>query len=141
MLRVSARAVAIGTLVALVRVCPASDVVWIPIPLLAYPTPIANNAVTSVDDGSGWATVVYSFMGIRDPGDEETITAASYKLEYPQRDPAWERIADAPLGAISSRMKPSSRLGNDCSQRCEVRADGSPVADASSPRWRKPWGA
>ena len=53
---------------------PASDAVWTPLP--AYPTPIANNAVTSVDNGDGTITV-YSFMGIRAPADEETITPAS----------------------------------------------------------------
>lgn len=98
MCRFVARAVAIGALVASVKVCPASDVVWTPLP--AYPTPIANNAVTSVDNGDGTFTL-YSFMGIRNPADQETITPASYRLLYPGGD--WQQIADAPL--LNGRAK------------------------------------
>lgn len=100
MRRYLARIVVIVAFVASVRVCPASDVVWVH--LRPYPTPIANNAVTSVDNGNGRPTL-YSFMGIRNPADEETITPASYKLVFPRRKSAWERIADAPL--LNGRAK------------------------------------
>ena len=98
MCRCSARVVAIVAVVVSVQVCPASDVVWTPLP--AYPTHIANNAVTSVDNGDGTITV-YSFMGIRAPADEGTITPASYRLVYPGG--GWQPIADAPL--LNGRAK------------------------------------
>jgi len=68
--------------------------------LAPYPTPIANNAVTSVcADGT---CSLYSFMGIVDPADANTITAASYRLVSPGTGP-WEPIADAPL--LNGRAK------------------------------------
>ncbi len=62
--------------------------------LTPYPIPIANNAVTSVCDPDG--CTLYSFMGIVDPSNATTITAASYKLTSPGTG-AWQPLADAPL--------------------------------------------
>lgn len=62
--------------------------------LSPYPTAITNNAVTSVCN-AGTCTI-YSFMGMTNPADSGTITAASYKLTSPGTD-AWVQIADAPL--------------------------------------------
>ena len=61
--------------------------------LRAYPTPITNNAVTSVCDGAD--CTVYSFMGMTNPATSGSITAASYKLTSPGTG-AWVSIADAP---------------------------------------------
>ena len=61
--------------------------------LRAYPTPITNNAVTSVCEGAD--CTVYSFMGMTNPTTSGTITAASYKLTSPGTG-AWISIADAP---------------------------------------------
>lgn len=62
--------------------------------LRAYPTTITNNAVTSVCDGTD--CTIYSFMGMTNPSDSGTITAASYKLNSPGTS-SWISIADAPL--------------------------------------------
>lgn len=62
--------------------------------LPALPIAVSNNAVTSVanDDGT---TTLYSFMGITDPDDSGSITAAAHRLDFPGGE--WQRIADAPL--------------------------------------------
>jgi len=62
--------------------------------LSPYPTVITNNAVTSVCN-AGTCTM-YSFMGMTNPTDPNTITAASYKLTSPGTG-GWVQIADAPL--------------------------------------------
>ncbi len=62
--------------------------------LSPYPTPITNNAVTSVCN-AGTCTI-YSFMGMTDPTDSNTITATSYKLTSPGTG-GWVQIADAPM--------------------------------------------
>ena len=46
------------------------------------PLALSNNAVTSVDNGDGTFTL-YSFMGITDPTNFTTITAASFRLDWP----------------------------------------------------------
>ncbi|GJM17958.1 MAG: hypothetical protein DHS20C14_01710 [Phycisphaeraceae bacterium] len=74
--------------------------------LPAYPHPISNNAVTSVLHGDGTATV-YSFMGIVDPADTDTITPAAYALDWPGAD-AWRRIADVPLDEGKARIAASA---------------------------------
>lgn len=58
-----------------------------------YPTPISNNAVTSViaEDGT-WT--VYSMMGIVDPAETSTITTSAFRLV--QDADAWEPIAEVP---------------------------------------------
>lgn len=69
----------------------AADAIWTDLP--ALPTPISNNAVTSVDHGDGtWS--LYSFMGITDPTDTTTITRAAYRMDWPGGH--WVRIADVP---------------------------------------------
>ncbi len=61
--------------------------------LAPYPTPITNNAVTSVCTNG--ACTIYSFMGMTRPTDPKSITPASYKLSSPGTGP-WIRSADAP---------------------------------------------
>ncbi|MEO1087210.1 MAG: hypothetical protein AAFY88_23495, partial [Acidobacteriota bacterium] len=68
--------------------------------LTPYPVPITNNAVTSVCDQAG--CTLYSFMGMTDPLDSSSVTAAAFKLESPGTG-AWQPIADAPL--LSNRGK------------------------------------
>ena len=68
--------------------------------LTSYPIPISNNAVASVCDQDG--CTIYSFMGIVDPFDSTSITAASYKLDSPGTGP-WQPLADAPL--LNGRSK------------------------------------
>jgi len=79
-----------------VLICPwsafAGDPAWTELPSL--PIAVSNNAVTSVDHGDG-TTTIYSFMGIINPLDEDTITPLSFRITLP--DGAWESIADAPL--------------------------------------------
>ena len=67
---------------------------WFTDSLPPYPTPITNNAVTSVCDSEG--CTIYSFMGMTRPNDSASITPKSYKLASPGAD-TWEPIADAPL--------------------------------------------
>lgn len=62
--------------------------------LASLPVTISNNAVTSVDNGDG-TTTIYTFMGIIDPLDEDTITPLSFRITLPGGE--WESIADAPL--------------------------------------------
>ncbi|MFQ5462793.1 MAG: IPTL-CTERM sorting domain-containing protein [Phycisphaerae bacterium] len=62
--------------------------------LAPYPTNITNNAVTSVCQGG--SCTIYSFMGMTQPNNTASVTAASYKLESPGTGP-WIQIADAPL--------------------------------------------
>ncbi|RNC80364.1 MAG: hypothetical protein ED559_00670 [Phycisphaera sp.] len=70
----------------------AQDARWTALPEL--PTPISNNAVTSVDHGDGTWTI-YSFMGMRPPATTlADATLNSYKLDWPGGQ--WEQIADAP---------------------------------------------
>ncbi len=68
------------------------DGAWLSLPDL--PIAISNNATTSVlhDDGT---STLYSFMGITDPLDANSITPASFRLDLPGGE--WVRIADAPL--------------------------------------------
>ena len=61
--------------------------------LPTFPTPITNNAVTSVPNGDGSHTI-YSFMGMTDPRRPFTATTASYRLDGP--DGAWTPIASVP---------------------------------------------
>jgi N-acetylneuraminic acid mutarotase len=70
----------------------AADAIWTELPPL--PMNIANNAVTSRDNGDGTCTL-YSFMGIELPTNRNTITAASFKMTTPGG--TWTAIADAPL--------------------------------------------
>ncbi len=84
------RAIVLGALFAPVTAA-ADQAVWTQLP--PYPTPITNNAVTSVDNGDG-TTTVYSFMGMTFPFSTSTITAAAYHLTWPGGQ--WEPIADAP---------------------------------------------
>ncbi|MCH7721222.1 MAG: hypothetical protein IH988_09595 [Planctomycetes bacterium] len=65
---------------------------WTELPSL--PITVSNNAVTSVDNGDR-TTAIYSFMGIINPLDEDTITPLSFRMTLP--DGEWESIADAPL--------------------------------------------
>ena len=70
----------------------AQDGSWLPLPPL--PTPISNNAVTSVDHGDGTFTL-YSFMGIRPPASgAASATLDSYRLDWPGG--VWTQIASAP---------------------------------------------
>jgi len=62
--------------------------------LTAYPVPVTNNAVTSTCDQGG--CTLYSFMGMTDPLNRATGTAAAYKLSSPGTG-SWQQIADAPL--------------------------------------------
>lgn len=77
------------------------DGTWRALPSL--PMAISNNAATSVVHGDG-STTLYSFMGIEDPLDQESITPASFRLDIgPDGSPGdWRRIADAPrLGGFA----------------------------------------
>ncbi len=65
---------------------------WTELPSL--PISVSNNAVTSVDSGDG-TTTIYSFMGIINPLDADTITPLSFRMTLPGGE--WESIADAPL--------------------------------------------
>lgn len=72
------------------------DGVWTPLPGL--PIDISNNAVTSVNNGDGtWS--LYSFMGIRSPGDGTDSTVESFRLDWSETTGAiggWQQITDAP---------------------------------------------
>lgn len=73
------------------------DGVWTPLPDL--PIDVSNNAVTSVSHGDGtWS--LYSFMGIRSPGNGANATALSFRLDWSETAGpigGWQAIADAPL--------------------------------------------
>lgn len=72
------------------------DGVWTPLPDL--PIDISNNAVTSVDHGDGTWTL-YTFMGIRSPGNGVNATVESFRLDWSETAGAlgaWQPIADAP---------------------------------------------
>ncbi len=72
------------------------DGVWTPLPDL--PIDVSNNAVTSVDHGDGTWTL-YSFMGIRSPGNGPNATLESFRLDWSETDGAlggWRPIADPP---------------------------------------------
>jgi len=90
----------IGLLVLFAAIKPAvgQDGAWEELPSL--PITIANNAVTSVDQGNG-QTTIYSFMGIEEPRNAGTITPASFRLNVPGSQ--WQPIADAPL--LNGRAK------------------------------------
>lgn len=62
--------------------------------LASLPITVSNNAVTSVDHGDGMTTI-YTFMGIINPLDEDSITPLSFRITLPGGK--WESIADAPL--------------------------------------------
>ena len=61
--------------------------------LPSLPIALSNNAVASVDNGDGTFSL-YSFMGITDPTDEGSISAASFRFDWPGI--GWAPIADAP---------------------------------------------
>ncbi|MEM7201464.1 MAG: kelch repeat-containing protein [Planctomycetota bacterium] len=70
---------------------------WVELPTL--PIAVSNNA-TAMVRGPGDQRTFYSFMGIRDPDQTSTITAASYSITLPGG--SWRRIADAPrLGGLA----------------------------------------
>jgi Kelch motif len=68
--------------------------------LPSLPQALSNNAVTSVLHADGTATL-YSFMGIRNPRQSNTITAASYRLDLPGG--VWVAIRNAPT--LNNRAK------------------------------------
>ncbi len=70
-----------------------------------YPHPISNNAVTAAGT-PGQPRTVYSFMGIVDPTDTDTITPAAYALEPGAA--GWRRIADVPLDEGRARIAASA---------------------------------
>ncbi|MEO1534210.1 MAG: kelch repeat-containing protein [Planctomycetota bacterium] len=72
------------------------DGVWTPLPEL--PIDVSNNAVTSVDHGDGTWTL-YTFMGIRSPGNGVNATVESFRLDWSEATGpvgGWQAIADAP---------------------------------------------
>ncbi|MEO1583908.1 MAG: GC-type dockerin domain-anchored protein [Planctomycetota bacterium] len=84
------------------------DGVWSPLPDL--PIDVSNNAVTSVDHGDGtWS--VYSFMGIRSPGNGVNATVESFRLDWSETAGAlggWQRIADAPRRGSRAKVAASA---------------------------------
>lgn len=85
---------------------------WYADSLAPYPTPITNNAVTSVcnsvakldqdpslipaPDINPAGCTIYSFMGMTRPSEPASITPKSYKLSSPGKN-SWQPIADATL--------------------------------------------
>lgn len=70
------------------------------------PVPVSNNAATSLVHSNG-TTTIYTFMGITDPNDTESITSTAYKITIPA-DKQWTRIADVPSWQGRARIAASA---------------------------------